>query len=301
MTQLHEQEQDLPEGSVGSRLVNLMELLRIYANHFVQKTYHLGISIDKLTDAQKVQSIWDDVEHRIHLRTALEESSALCEAAELPITKLKVDHVSGCLKQFDDPAIPDGKEIARNLNNQLLAVYLHEIRDRLTDELSTKMFFQLPYSRKQLFEKPKEGWEQTVDRFPETVMDIEESAKCFALFRYAASVFHATQTIEHGLLSLGSFLSVKDPISGWTAVSNELRRITSQDKNKRTDFEKQHYSFIEQMQGTVEALKTAWRNKISHAQNKLVLMTADFSPDVAEEIRIASRSFMRRLATDLPK
>jgi hypothetical protein len=45
----------------------------------------------------------------------------------------------------------------------------------------------------------------------------------------------------------------------------------------------------------------AWHNKISHAQNKLVLMTADFSPDVAEEIRIASRSFMRRLATDLPK
>jgi hypothetical protein len=163
------------------------------------------------------------------------------------------------------------------------------------------MFFQLPYSRKRLFEKPKEGWEQVIDRFPETVMDIEESVKCFALSRYAASVFHATQTIEHGLLSLGNFLSVKDPISGWTAVSNELKRITSQDKNKRTDFEKQHYSFTEQMQGTIEALKIAWRNKISHAQNKLVLMTADFSPDVAEEIRIASRSFMRRLATDLPK
>jgi hypothetical protein len=68
-----------------------MELLRIYANHFVQKSYHLGISIDNLTDAQKVQSFWDDTEHRIYLRTALEELSTICEAGELPITKLKVD------------------------------------------------------------------------------------------------------------------------------------------------------------------------------------------------------------------
>jgi hypothetical protein len=55
------------------------------------------------------------------------------------------------------------------------------------------------------------------------------------------------------------------------------------------------------MQGTVVALKNAWRNKISHVHGRLVLMTADFSPDVAEEITIATRGFMRRLATDLPK
>jgi hypothetical protein len=54
------------------------------------------------------------------------------------------------------------------------------------------------------------------------------------------------------------------------------------------------------MHGATEALKSAWRNKISHAQGSLTLMTEDFSPDIAEEIMIASRSFMRRLATEMP-
>ncbi len=42
-------------------------------------------------------------------------------------------------------------------------------------------------------------------------------------------------------------------------------------------------TFLEQMHGTIEGLKNAWCNKISHAQGKLTLLTADFSPDVAEE------------------
>jgi len=55
------------------------------------------------------------------------------------------------------------------------------------------------------------------------------------------------------------------------------------------------------MHGLVEALKSAWRNKIDHAQGRLILMAVDFTPDIAEEIIIASRSFMRRLATEMPK
>jgi hypothetical protein len=51
----------------------------------------------------------------------------------------------------------------------------------------------------------------------------------------------------------------------------------------------------------VEALKNAWRNKISHAHGKLIVMTGEeFHPDVAEEILTATRAFMRRLAEGLP-
>jgi len=57
---------------------------------------------------------------------------------------------------------------------------------------------------------------------------------------------------------------------------------------------------IEQLDMTTEALKGAWRNKVSHAHGKLVLMTSDFAPNVAEEILVASGGFMRHLATDAP-
>src|SRR5207237_738480 len=127
------------------------------------------------------------------------------------------------------------------------------------------------HSRKKAFDNPREKWEQVIDRFPDTVLDVEESAKCFALSRYAAAVFHSIQIVEYGLIELGKFIKVNDPKSGWTAVSNKLDQIIKTEHKNRSDFEKQYFSFLEQMQGTVTSLKNAWRNKISHAQGRLML------------------------------
>lgn len=177
---------------------------------------------------------------------------------------------------------------------------INELLGRLVDEMMETTFFSVSDSEAEYFREPRKGWGEIIDRFPGTVSDIEESRKCFALSRYAAAVFHALQVVEIGLIELGKFIGVADPKSGWSAVAKELKRIVSKNYDDRTDFEKQHFDFLEQMQGTVEALKNAWRNKVSHAQGKLTLLTADFSPDVAEEILYAARAFMRRLADGLP-
>ncbi len=126
-------------------------------------------------------------------------------------------------------------------------------------------------------------------------------SKCFALSRYAGAVFHSVQTIECGLLDFGNFLGVNDPRSGWTAVSGKLAVLVTKTKYPDLDpLYQQHFTFLEQVQATVSALNSAWRNKISHAQGRLVLMTSEFLSEVAEEIMIASRSFMRGLATEMP-
>ena len=102
------------------------------------------------------------------------------------------------------------------------------------------------------------------------------------------------------MIALGNFLSVKDPKPGWTATANELEKIVKKRFNELTPFESQHIETLRQIHATVGALQDAWRNKISHARGRLVVMTADFSPKVAEEILISTRGFMRRLATNLP-
>jgi hypothetical protein len=175
-----------------------------------------------------------------------------------------------------------------------------ELRGRLVDELGTKLFFILPYNRKQIFDMPLKGWEECVSRFPEIQSDVIEIGKCFALSRYAATVFHSMQTVEHGLIALGKFIEVKDPKSGWTAVCNELNRVMKPAYGNMTESQKKHFGFLEQILGTIEAMKNAWRNKIDHTAGRLGLITSDFSPDIAEEIMISSRSFMRRLAVELP-
>jgi len=131
----------------------------------------------------------------------------------------------------------------------------------------------------ELYSSPRKGWEKIID---------------------AAAVFHSIQVVEAGLIQVGTYIGVKDPRSSWTAVTHQLTAILKKKYDERTDFEKQNFEFLEQIHGTIEGLKNAWRNKISHAQAKLTLMTKDFSPDVAEEILFASRAFMRRLADGLP-
>jgi hypothetical protein len=175
-----------------------------------------------------------------------------------------------------------------------------ELYHRLFDEMRGRFFWSLSIRETEYYIRPWNGWEKIISRFPDTLEKVEEASKCFALSRYAAAVFHSLQVIEVGLIELGTFMDVKDPLSGWTAVSNRLNSIMGKKYNERTDFERQNFEFLEQVQGTVEALKNAWRNKISHAQGKLVLMTTDFTPEIAEEIIFATRAFMRRLAEGLP-
>jgi hypothetical protein len=175
-----------------------------------------------------------------------------------------------------------------------------ELQGRLEDEMKLRYCWALSMKETEIYERWLKGWELIVDRFPDALNDIEEAQKCFALSRYPASVFHSIQVIEAGLIELGTFIKVVDPKSGWTAVTNELKKIVLKKREELTDLEKQNFVFLEQTQGTTEALKNAWRNKVSHVHGKIILMTREFSPEIAEEILYASRSFMRGLATGLP-
>jgi hypothetical protein len=182
---------------------------------------------------------------------------------------------------------------------QDIAVLSEELIGRLIDESKDKIFFSLLPRESDHFEKYGRGWEAGIARFKITG-DVEEASKCFALSRYAASVFHSVQIVETGLIELGVFIKVTDPKSGWTAVSKALDTIIKKPHTARTQFEKRNFAFLEQVQGTVEGLKNAWRNKISHSQGRLILLSTEFSPEIAEEILFATRGFIRRLAEGIP-
>ena len=178
--------------------------------------------------------------------------------------------------------------------------FSQECLGRLIDEAGSTEFFALTVRESSLFKNPREGWNASITRFPSIVDDVVEVSKCFALSRYSAAVFHSVQIVEAGLIELDTFIGVSDPRSGWTAVSKALDAIVQKPYKDRTRFEKRNFEFLEQMQGTVLALKNAWRNKISHVQGRLVVMSTEFSPEIAEEIMFATRAFIRRLAEGIP-
>lgn len=181
-----------------------------------------------------------------------------------------------------------------------LAGICYELQGRLQDQAQRRYFFVLSPKEADLVGQAFSGWESALQRFPDIAFDVREAAVCLALFRHAASVYHSVQITERGLVELGTFLGVTDPHSGWTAVTSALEKVVKKKHSERSDFEKANFSNIEQIYGTVQALKNAWRNKISHAHGRLVLLGKDFGVERAEEILMATRAFMRRLADDIP-
>lgn len=176
----------------------------------------------------------------------------------------------------------------------------HELQGRLQDQAQHRIFFALNLKEADFGINSHVGWETAIDRFPDIWPDVAEAGACLAMSRYAASVYHSVQITESGLVELGKFLKVKDPYSGWSAVANALENVIKKKHPDRTPFERRHFASLEQIHGTIQALKNAWRNKISHVQGRLVLMRTDFGSERAEEILMATRAFMRRLAEDLP-
>ena len=149
-----------------------------------------------------------------------------------------------------------------------------------------QIFYAFNMYETEYYENPRWGWEEMIDRFPHTLTDIEETSKCLALSRYPATVFHSVQVVEVGLIELGKSIGVADPKSGWTATIHRLTGIIKKGHEARTPFERQHFAFFEQIPGTIEGLKNAWRNKVSRAQGPLALLNSDFTPDIAEEITV---------------
>jgi len=162
----------------SARVVSLLEILRVYADGFVQVTRHLAQSIGILDG----DNIWEDEEHRTFLVIRLKELRNICRESELPVTLALVEKTLRNFEMNDDQNVSDEEKllIRKNTTNDLMKHYLFNAIDRFQDELSTKIFFQLPHSRKSYFDAPFLGWENIVKRFPDCVRDVEEMNKCYA-------------------------------------------------------------------------------------------------------------------------
>jgi hypothetical protein len=176
---------------------------------------------------------------------------------------------------------------------------LIELRDRLIDEMVDTPFFSLSLSEAEYYNYPENDWEVTIKRWPNTRIDVVESARCFACARYAGAIFHVLLIAEFGVIEVAKLLGVTGDKPGWGAL-DRLERILEKPYKERSPIEQTHSELLKQILPLMLAIKESWRHKISHVENRLKWLDTDFSPQIAEEIMTVVRGFMRRLATDLP-
>jgi hypothetical protein len=262
--------------------VTLLELLQFYAENYVhlaKELYDLQLCLyaDELSgDQAKKQDTLSGA------KLTLVSAAKHCDALGLQVSLRHVYEL-----------IEDAKE------GGLLSGDVKALHQNIERELSCRFFVGIPEDRKSAYCESLKGWEDIIEKFPSATEDVEEMNKCLALCRYSAAVFHSLLIVEHGLVALGQMLGVTDPKEGWDASCRKLETVVK--AGRATNSTGINFEFLEQLNGCVQAMKFAWRNKVNHATGKPLVMAGGFAPYVAEEIISTTRGFMRRLAEELPK
>lgn len=177
---------------------------------------------------------------------------------------------------------------------------LKQLRERSEDEFKAQFFLHLEPKQSAMFQNPAKEWETVIGRFFKVKYNVEECGKCFSLERYGAAVFHVLQVAEFGVIQVANLLQVSGDKPGWGSLKR-LQKLISVPFPEREPLAQTHSKLLENVVPLAIVIKDSWRHKLEHVDNQIVWVETDFSPNVAEEIISATRAFMRKLASELPK
>ena len=132
----------------------------------------------------------DDLDEPIHsnlrasFSTLYEEVLEFCKALELPVSEASCGKI---LELLSSEHTATGR-------------WLHPPTRALVDsvqiELQSRLFLYVSYQHATFYKEPLAGWDKLRDAFPSAVYEVEEAAKCLALHRSTACVFHLRSGIR---------------------------------------------------------------------------------------------------------
>lgn len=169
------------------------------------------------------------------------------------------------------------------------------LRERIDDEIRELKFYIIDPGQQQFLVDCYGFGEGVLRAFPSASTDIEEAAKCFALGRYTASVFHLMRVAEHGLRAMTSELSVD--MNGYKQWHNLIDEVEA--AIKKFDMQpgrppdwRDRRDFLSGAAIHFRHIKNGWRNHVSHTRH-------DHSAESAYGIYRSISEFMSHLATRL--
>lgn len=151
------------------QIVSLFFMYQFYASLFVELAQFIGSVIaEREPLSQEQKEAW------------LKQLLNLGEHCEKAGLKVSDGHITNIVYDIDrNPNLPDDQFKQR----------LKALVDSLVIELDGTLFLHVPFANAISYNKPFEKWEKIVERFPNTVRDIEEAQKCLAAIAlYGGSV-----------------------------------------------------------------------------------------------------------------
>ncbi len=171
-----------------------------------------------------------------------------------------------------------------------------ELDGRLRDEMEAGEYLALTQAEAELFNSTDPFGGNVIASFPSAQFDIEEAAKCLALDRGTAAVFHLMRAMEVGLRQLGRSLGDPslDPAGNpnWERILRRCRIELAKPLKERSpewQADEQFYS------AAAERLRVARPS----VMNPTVHPGAMYDPSRAADVWSSVGAFMRQLAEKL--
>lgn len=126
---------------------------------------------------------------------------------------------------------------------------------------------------------------EMTDKIPAIAEDADEAAKCLALSRPTACVFHLMRVMELGVQKLGETLGVAlVSEKNWQNILDETNKAI-----KALDHKQSRTKALAEVSSHLYGVKVAWRNEVMHPKQT-------YTPEEAEAIFNNVRTFIRELA-----
>ncbi len=226
-------------------------------------------------------------ENKPDFRVCIQRIRDCCDELKLDFTAMLIDRIK---QDFDSPTYR-----IRSVITDISA-----LEESVVNEMSTVVFLTIPFSKTDYLENKQPFGEHVFNHFSSANFDIEEAGKCFASARYTACVMHLQRVLEVALKSyatlLGAMQLITTPQPSWQVVlqttAKEIRDRNDRQNTSKNWISNEEKEFCESVQPFLEAVKTAWRNPSMHV-DKMYL------EEIAEDIYIATRRFMKQLAEHL--
>jgi hypothetical protein len=131
------------------------------------------------------------------------------------------------------------------------------------------------------------------EKFPSLIKESREAARCFALSRWTASVFHAVRCLEAGITALCQCLDVPDPIKGsersWSAIQRRVKKRMEEKWPLASDQLTPEYIFFDRIYGALAAFQNPYRNETMH-------LSSSYDEDEAIHIIAMVKGFLAVVA-----
>lgn len=175
-----------------------------------------------------------------------------------------------------------------------LVVDVDDLRRRLLDQAKLTACLLLSSDERALYEPstPLFGAAFETKFASGGAFELDEAAKCLALERGTASVFHLMRLMEIALRAVARCLAIPDPTSGdrsWGKILPQVRAGINAKWPTVAVRATGEGAFFDDLYASLDAVKNPWRNSTMHPANK-------YTQKEAEHVFAAVRGFVMKLA-----